>query len=346
MYVKKGMLIWLITVLAICLSACRLSERKAEEKLKKLVEETKNDNFPVISFEESEKLFEKEMKTPIEMKLGTYRVTEWDVREKGMRQPKGVLCRGEEILLVDAEMHQIFRLDYEGNVLGTIGQMGSGPAEFQKPADITEQNGKIYVLDAGNRRIQILNEKLEYEGELPVTSEMTSEPAEDGSIAVDAEENVYLSRNLVLDADLLVYPKKSESPEVVEHHFYGCLSEKEGEVYAVNRGYFYFIPEKEETGVRGGKNGLWRLEGTQAEKVFDLPPFLYVSDFRIRDELILYSSFYMSLMDFNTADGSYLQTRLEKNDGKTYMHYLDEKDGCVYLTGARKGKICVVMPEE
>lgn len=54
----------------------------------------------------------------------------------------------------------------------------------------------------------------------------------------------------------------------------------------------------------------------------------------------------MSLMDFNNADGSYLQTRLEKNDGKTYMHYLDEKDGCVYLTGARKGKICVVMPEE
>ncbi|MCB9888770.1 MAG: hypothetical protein H6836_04265 [Planctomycetes bacterium] len=74
------------------------------------------------------------------------------------------------MVVADTGQHRVLRLLSSGqldtafHVTGTVGQQGSGDGEFMAPADVatdrslgTEDQGPIYVADAGNSRIQLLN---------------------------------------------------------------------------------------------------------------------------------------------------------------------------------------------
>jgi DNA-binding beta-propeller fold protein YncE len=67
---------------------------------------------------------------------------------------------GERIYVVDnggidSTHHQIIVYDTEGYKLKTIGGRGSGPGEFNLPIQAAvAPDGTLYVLDAGNFRVQ------------------------------------------------------------------------------------------------------------------------------------------------------------------------------------------------
>lgn len=66
------------------------------------------------------------------------------------------------IWVVDRDQNCIFKFDFDGNQLAKLGQRGQGPGEFHFPTDVMEVDGKIWVADFQNGRIQVLKD-LQYE---------------------------------------------------------------------------------------------------------------------------------------------------------------------------------------
>ena len=74
--------------------------------------------------------------------------------------PRGLTLDGEgNILVADCLNHRIQKFTAQGQFLAAVGAEGSGPLQFYCPADIAfnTSNKRFYVVENGNRRIQILN---------------------------------------------------------------------------------------------------------------------------------------------------------------------------------------------
>ncbi len=97
---------------------------------------------------------------------------------------------------VDSRRHRIVMYDGAGVRLGEIGRRGDGPAEFNLPLDVdVGPDGTVYVLDAGNFRVQALSPDGEFLREWGTVGRGFGQFARPKSLAVDDEGRVY-----VLDA--------------------------------------------------------------------------------------------------------------------------------------------------
>lgn len=83
------------------------------------------------------------------------------VGEGDLGLPRGVALDGEHLFVTDTTAHTIKVYDHPGNVsdvpryLGSFGVQGVGDDQFQYPNGIAVANGKIYVTDRENNRLQI-----------------------------------------------------------------------------------------------------------------------------------------------------------------------------------------------
>ena len=76
-------------------------------------------------------------------------------------QPRGVaVCSDNSVLVAANQCVKKYSLD--GKFMASVGTVGSGRLEFNNPRGIAAKNKKVYVCDAGNNRIQVLNEDLTY----------------------------------------------------------------------------------------------------------------------------------------------------------------------------------------
>jgi DNA-binding beta-propeller fold protein YncE len=84
----------------------------------------------------------------------------------------------------------IIIMDNRGQLLGKIGKRGGGdqPGEFRLPGQVVVNGGELFVVDAGNARIQILDTAGHFRRaiNLPYADNRTG-------LAVDDQGNVYVS---------------------------------------------------------------------------------------------------------------------------------------------------------
>ena len=78
-----------------------------------------------------------------------------------LKHPTGLArdaVRGR-VYVADTHLHQIKVFDDAGNVLATlgVGQRGEAPGEFNSPTHLAFADGKLYVADTLNARIQVLD---------------------------------------------------------------------------------------------------------------------------------------------------------------------------------------------
>ena len=98
------------------------------------------------------------------------------------------------ILTVEGDSHSIQKFTSAGNFIKAVGKQGDKPLEFLDPIGIAIHplNKKVYVVDSGNCRIQILNHDLTF------SSSFGSEGRNDGQfqlprdVACDRTGNVYV----------------------------------------------------------------------------------------------------------------------------------------------------------
>ena len=63
------------------------------------------------------------------------------------------------IYVLDTAMHRLMLFDLQGKRLGTLGERGNEPGQFNYPTDVdVDDQGHIYVLDSLNARVQVFDE--------------------------------------------------------------------------------------------------------------------------------------------------------------------------------------------
>jgi hypothetical protein len=84
--------------------------------------------------------------------------------EAAFGRPASISHDAGAIYVVDAEAHEVRTFSKAGVFLGTLGRKGRGPGEFDTPADLCAQDGRLFVADRFNGRVQILDRTGKYLG--------------------------------------------------------------------------------------------------------------------------------------------------------------------------------------
>jgi DNA-binding beta-propeller fold protein YncE len=107
--------------------------------------------------------------------------------------------KGDRIYVLDggginSEWHRVIVFDDEGNKLNEIGRRGSGEGEFNLPNQLTVgRDGTLYVLDAGNFRIQAFTPEGEFIRSWGKVGRNLGNLARPRGIATDSQGNVYVT---------------------------------------------------------------------------------------------------------------------------------------------------------
>ena len=83
--------------------------------------------------------------------------------DKQMSSLCGIAIHGNNLYVTDWELHAVFKLKIEADILivGRIGNLGSAIGQFDVPRQLSiKSNGDLYVADSNNDRIQVLNSSL------------------------------------------------------------------------------------------------------------------------------------------------------------------------------------------
>ena len=98
------------------------------------------------------------------------------------------------IYVCDMHRHMIVVLDNRGRLIAKTGKRGGGdgPGDFKLPTQAVIRDGELFILDAGNTRIQILDTALHFRRAINLAYA-------DGrtGLAVDEQGNIYVSDSVV-----------------------------------------------------------------------------------------------------------------------------------------------------
>ena len=85
--------------------------------------------------------------------------------EGKMSCPIGLLIRDNKVFVSHSDCILVYQLD--GKFVSSIGSYGRGELQFNCPWGLStdECNNDIYICDAGNRRIQIISENLQFKSQ-------------------------------------------------------------------------------------------------------------------------------------------------------------------------------------
>jgi len=74
-----------------------------------------------------------------------------------LSRPVSIVCDAESVYVLDSADADIKIYSRDGAFRRTIGRKGQGPGEFRLPNDMDVFDGRLYVADSANRRLQILD---------------------------------------------------------------------------------------------------------------------------------------------------------------------------------------------
>lgn len=319
---KKLLLLLLLSILGIIGIAGCSSPDKIEQIYKDLIQDTKNDVLPVLTYEEAEKNMESTNNNSKINQTSTYDKIRWDSAMTGIEQPAGVLCRENDIVVVDNKRDMLVILDYDGKYIQNIGKTGNGKLEFLSPTDITELNHKIYIIDSGNNRIQVMNDNLEYCGEIPIESKGTSETIYE-SIAVDSEGIIYLAGNSLFDRNILQCG--NEKNKNIGDNFYGAVGGLGGDVYAINQGLICIDLSEMIMSITRGNNYIFDINNGELKVNAELQKGLIINAFVMTKERIICSSINAAALLSFDYDGNDMETvaSFDELQGISMRNYLD-----------------------
>ncbi len=199
-----------------------------------------------------------------------------------MAEPAGILCRQEDILIVDRASHSVTAADNSGKVLQKIGREGSGAGEFRNPTAISEYGGNVYVLDGGNRRVQIFDENMDYVDEVGLKDVNLSDPNYvPGMLAVNAS-GVYIAG---LSSERFVADRyDQDGREEIGENFLGTICSYVEQIYLINSVVRTYDKKSDSFGaVSSGPEWLFTAAGPELVEQCILPQGLFITDFVAED---------------------------------------------------------------
>lgn len=263
-------------------------------------------------------------------------VVEHTCQDLGMDQPMGIAYDNGRIFICDSEENTIKVFDAEFNFLSSIGSTGNELGCFLNPSDITILDGKAYVLDSGNNRLQIIDT----EG-VPIATKHL--------LNLSAAQNKYYSHLAVtspsefaftvqgVGEDSKLYWWNGNNIESLHSPFIGSVYSADGKIYAINL-YEFTNMSTEHTVAESGENSLLVFNGGTLESETALPYMYSTADFTVLDDQLFVLSSLWNRLDRFDLQGNYIETiaqfSFDPDKPVKYDSYLafDEDTSTFYIT--------------
>lgn len=259
----------------LCAAGCKKSDNY------RILEASRDQTLPIYESDDEELDGEKNaLKTLKDVYTSGYEAEEWKVA--GVAEPAGILCRQEDILIVDRASHSVTAADGSGKVLQKIGREGSGAGEFRNPTAISEYGGNVYVLDGGNQRVQIFDENMDYVDEVGLRDVKLSDPNYvPGMLAVNAS-GVYVAG---LSSERFVADRYGQDGrEEIGNNFLGTICSYQEQIYLINSLVRTYDKKSDSFGaVSSGPEWVFTAEGSELVEQCSLPQGLFITDFVAED---------------------------------------------------------------
>ena len=91
------------------------------------------------------------------------------------------------------EKNTLHSFTHDGQNIFSIGRFGTSPGGFKDPGDVYIRDGKYYVADGGNNRVQIFSNDGQFLEEIKAQKDGDQLFSEVGPIAVDSQQNLYVA---------------------------------------------------------------------------------------------------------------------------------------------------------
>ena len=107
----------------------------------------------------------------------------------------GVAVDDGNILVVDGENHCIQKFSSDGRFIAAVGAKGSGQLQFSSPVGIriNSRTKRVYVVDRGNNRVQVLRPNLTFYFSLGSHGNGPGQLTCPWDVAIDSKNNVYVT---------------------------------------------------------------------------------------------------------------------------------------------------------
>jgi DNA-binding beta-propeller fold protein YncE len=155
---------------------------------------------------------------------------EADEKQKAIKAPGAIRIFEEKLYVTDIEKSKVFVFGLDGKKLLEIGKTGMEDGQFRAPNGITvDRDGKIYVVDTGNQRLQIFDKNGKF-----LKSMNGSKDGKGSSlfvnprgVGVDSDGTIYVVNNLTH----FVYGFDQEGNKVFE---FGGMGDQNEQLYLPN----------------------------------------------------------------------------------------------------------------
>lgn len=114
---------------------------------------------------------------------------------KELDTPAGIAIdkKNRRIIVSDAKRHCLFVYSLEGRLITTYGRRGKGPGEFNIPYGVAvDREGRIYVVDSGNFRLQILDENGNFIKSIGSVGTSPGSFSRPKGVALDSDGHIYV----------------------------------------------------------------------------------------------------------------------------------------------------------
>lgn len=330
---KTIKLILLIFIFAASSIGCQKTENY------KIMEASQNELLPIYDENSHELDGEKSILMTLEdVYTPAYDTKELQIEE--IKKPTGIYCREEDILITDGEKDCVYSIDFDGNMLGSIGTTGNGEGEYLSPAAITGFEDEIYILDQGNNRVQILDKNLSYVREIVLKDTSKADPNYQPSMLAVDENGIYVG-GYSIQAPMIDHYSGDDRIEIGKN-FAGALCSYDGQIYAINGFVRTYNKSSDTFGLIGaGYSALYIIRGDELEKVVDFPKGLVIADFDADNGEITCVSVSGGAVYAIGWDGKYKHTiaQIKELQDEQYPKISRKTGGEYYVVLPKSGKI-------
>lgn len=285
-----------------------------------------------------------------------------DLSKSNLKLGVDFMARPDEIIILDQEDNNIKVIDWDGNLIKTIGELGSGEVEFKKPAAFyyDENSGYYYIVDDGNGRVVVLDTDFNFVKNIDVKFLKEKSALNAFSSIVLYKGSLYLSTAFAREEYMTILKVDPDGNEkLYDQRFGGFLKVIDNNLYAIqNHKGFKFGDKDKQTGKYDYSiwpscgDALYLVEEDGLKKLYDFPTLSNFTDMlKIGDSYYLPSGSYGILQEFKVVDNemqyqkSLTHQLLDKlKDGifSTERLKMQEMDGNILLMDAQVDKIYII----
>ena len=311
---KKHLLVWLMLAFCVLLTGCSYADMAENERKAEDIEVKLSEAYSLVA-----------------------EIYNMDLA--------GVVSYKGNILACDAANNKLTILRDSGEILNTFGRLGNGMGEFTNPTGLAIVEDKVYVLDAGNHRIQIYDSNLSYIGSTTLNELSPTDEVYYLDISVSDDGTMYLTANSTfrdISRIYIVNPngKLITSSEPV--YGYTCCDGKEA--YCLNT--FELFEASNTWKASFSNNYLYKIcDDGSLETLAELPYKYGPADFVVEgSDLYVLSSAWARLDHFQT-DGTYIETIYHFDNGLHPESYLEKTNNGFVITDRYTGSIYILSNE-